>query len=665
MAKKLKNNITPRKRSEKARDRSLHFEKLISKISAIFINLPPSEVDRNINDGLQIVSKIIDVDEIFILQFQGGQGKAGLTHGWFKNGKVRELKFNASEFIHVFPWAGRKILENEVIIFEKMDELPAEARNEREYIKKIGLESAVVMPLFTGKKNIGAFFIQTLRREKKWSREMVNQLRLIGDIFANALDRKNIDNKLAESEQRLHAFMYHSPAFMYIKDRSGKHLYANRALLEYFKISLDKFIGTTTYDYLPEKVARMIEENDREVIEKGCPIETDDINVAIPGKTLHIREIKFPITLYSGDTGVGGIVIDITSLKEKEANLQKAYDEIKRLKDNLERENIYLRHELKLESNFEEIIGQSDALKYVLFKVAQVGPTDSTVLILGETGTGKGLVARAIHEISPRKNRVMVTVNCAALPANLIESELFGREKGAFTGALNQQIGRFEFADGGTVFLDEIGELPLELQSKLLRVIEEGKFERLGSPKTVKVDVRIIASTNRVLSEEIRNGRFREDLFYRLNIFPITIPPLRNRIKDIPILVHHFLNSLSKKVGKEIREIPKTVMRELEAYHWPGNVRELQHVIERAVITAHGSVLCLAEKIEAPNSPRSSNTPKPGLVDMERDYILKSLEESNWKVEGQHGAAESLGVNPSTLRTKMRKLGIKRPRKWN
>ena len=324
-----------------------------------------------------------------------------------------------------------------------------------------------------------------------------------------------------------------------------------------------------------------------------------------------------------------------------------------------------MRREIKLESNHEEIIGQSDALKYLLFKVGQVGPSDLTVLILGETGTGKGLLARAIHEASPRKDRLMVTVNCAALPANLIESELFGREKGAFTGAQNQQIGRFEFADGGTVFLDEIGELPLELQSKLLRVIEDGEFERLGSPKTVKVDVRIIASTNRDLSEEIRNGKFREDLFYRLHVFPITIPPLRKRAKDIPILVNHFVNIFARKLGKEIREIPKTVLKELEAYHWPGNVRELQHVIERAVITTQGPVLQLAGELESYHPPRSSKTPKPGLVDMERDHILKSLEESNWKVEGQHGAAESLGLNPSTLRTKMRKLGIKRPRKWN
>ena len=289
---------------------------------------------------------------------------------------------------------------------------------------------------------------------------------------------------------------------------------------------------------------------------------------------------------------------EIDERKKAEESLQGAYAEIKQLKDRLQAENIYLQQEVAREYNFGEIIGQSSALSYVFFRVEQVAPQDATVLLLGETGTGKGVVARAIHSRSARKDRPMITVNCTALPANLIESELFGREKGAFTGANARQIGRFELADGGTIFLDEIGEMPLELQSKLLRVIQDGEFERLGSPRTIKVDVRIIAASNRNLEEEIKNGRFREDLFYRLNVFPITIPPLRQRKEDIPLLVNHFVAKFNKKIGKKIETVSKETLNALQEYHWPGNVRELESVIERAVITSQGTALQVLDRFD-------------------------------------------------------------------
>ena len=293
-----------------------------------------------------------------------------------------------------------------------------------------------------------------------------------------------------------------------------------------------------------------------------------------------------------------GASIDVTDRKRMESELRERLDEIERLKLQLEKENIYLREEIKTGQGFEKIVGNSDALQYVLFRVKQVAPTDATVLILGETGTGKGMVAHAIHELSARKDRPMITVNCAALPANLIESELFGREKGAFTGAHAKQVGRFEVADGGTIFLDEIGEMPLELQAKLLRVLEEGEFERLGSPRTIKVDVRVIASTNRDLKAEVHNRRFREDLFYRLNVFPISIPPLRMRAEDIPQLVHYFVDKYARKLGRKYETVPKSTMKALQEHPWPGNVRELEHVIESAVITSPGPMLRLADRLE-------------------------------------------------------------------
>ena len=271
-------------------------------------------------------------------------------------------------------------------------------------------------------------------------------------------------------------------------------------------------------------------------------------------------------------------------VEERTVELRTALSEIETMKDQLEAENIYFRREHKLKHQFEHIIGQSDGLKYVLYRAEQVAPTNTTILILGETGTGKELIADAIHNMSPRKERALITVNCAALPGNLIESELFGREKGAFTGADTRQIGRFEIANGSTICLDEIGELPLELQAKLLRVIQHNEFERLGSSHTIRVDVRIIATTNRDLDEEVRNGRFRQDLYYRLNVFPITVPPLRQRRDDIPAMVQSFIERYSKKMGKQITSIAKETMKTLQDYPWPGNVRELESIIERAVI---------------------------------------------------------------------------------
>jgi transcriptional regulator with GAF, ATPase, and Fis domain len=338
---------------------------------------------------------------------------------------------------------------------------------------------------------------------------------------------------------------------------------------------------------------------------------------------------------------------------------EAALFEIKKLKDQLEAESAYLQEEIKLEYNHEHIIGQSDGINYVLYKVEQIARSNTIALILGETGTGKELVARAIHGLSLRKERALAKVNCATLPSNLIESELFGHERGAFTGAHSRHLGRFEVADGTTLFLDEIGELPLELQPKLLRVIQDGEFERLGSSHMIKVDVRIIAATNRNLEEEVRRGRFRDDLWYRLNIFPITVPPLRDRLDDIPLLVNFYVKKISKRMGKSIEVIPTRVMNALQNYHWPGNVRELENVLERAVINSSGPKLHLVDELTKPH--KDLTTAQKTLDEVERDYIVRVLEQTHWKVSGKNGAAEILGLDRSTLRARMRKLGIRQP----
>jgi PAS domain S-box-containing protein len=346
-------------------------------------------------------------------------------------------------------------------------------------------------------------------------------------------------------------------------------------------------------------------------------------------------------------------------VEERTVELSTALSEIKTMKDQLEAENIYFRQEIKMRHKFAQILGQSDGLKYVLYRAEQVAPMNTTVLILGETGTGKELIAAAIHNMSPRKNRPLITVNCAALPASLIESELFGREKGAFTGADTRQVGRFEVANGSTLCLDEIGELPLEMQAKLLRVIQHNEFERLGSSHTIKVDVRIVATTNRNLEEEVRKGTFRQDLFYRLNVFPVTVPPLRQRKEDIPLMVQAFIERYSRKLGKQITSIQKETMKTLQDYPWPGNVRELENIIERAVILCPGPVLQLADILEI-QSPQFSSTVRT-LEETERNQILKMLSETRWRIEGKNGAAAILGLHPSTLRARMHNLGVVRP----
>jgi len=349
-----------------------------------------------------------------------------------------------------------------------------------------------------------------------------------------------------------------------------------------------------------------------------------------------------------------------------------AYREIRELKDQLSKEKLYLEDEIRTEMNFAQIIGNSASLRRVLKHVETVAPTDSTVLIYGETGTGKELIARGVHDLGPRQSKPFVKLNCAAIPTGLLESELFGHEKGAFTGAIAQRIGRFEVADGGTIFLDEIGEIPFELQTKLLRVLQEREFERLGSSRTLRTDARLIAATNRDLEAMVAEQKFRSDLFFRLNVFPVHVPPLRERQGDIPLLVRHFTQQFSRRMKKVIETIPSATMDALSRYHWPGNIRELQNVIERAVIISAGPVLSVdvpdlkfpkvshsEERAVAPNS-RTNGALHHLLEETERQQILQTLKQCNWVVAGPHGAAARLGMNRSTLQVRIRKLGISR-----
>ena len=514
---------------KKATDERLRFEMLLSEMSARFINAPSRRIDSEIERGLRLIVEFMEFDRGSLFQlFKEGMK---LTHSWAADDFAPMKSYIAEKEI---PWAlGVLLKNNDIFRFDSIEKLPAEANKDKAFFQENGPMSAVAVPLSAGGIVIGTVAFGNLQTKPPLADELVERIRLVGMIFANALVRK-----------------------------------------------------------------------------------------------------------------------------KAEESLRTAFSEIKKLKNQLKLECGYLREEIELKFKYAEIIGRSKAIKKVLNQIEKVAATDATVLMLGETGTGKELLAHAIHNISGRKDRAMVKVNCAALPSTLIENELFGREKGAYTGALTRQIGRFEVADGSTLFLDEIGELPLELQPKLLRVLQSGRFERLGSNRSIKVDTRIIAATNQELAKSVRRGKFREDLYFRLNVFPITVPPLRHRKDDIALLIWAFVREFESLMGKTIKHIAKSSMDAMQRYSWPGNIRELRNVVERAMILCKGSTL----SFDIPHDlhARSDHTRLISLKSLQKKHIEKALRSSGWRVRGRHGAAEILGLKPTTLDSKIKKFGIKR-----
>src|SRR5215204_1081198 len=476
---------------------------------------------------------------------------------------------------------------------------------------------------------------------------------------------------LNASEERNRAILSAIPDLMFLLDREGTYLDYHVRDEQLLMMRPSEFLGKNQAEVLPPELANRLVSCFDEVFESDQPVLLEYTLPIAEG----LRTFEASMVRCNGNK-ILSIVRDITERKQAEQSLKKALAEVQRLKDRLHHENIYLQEEIRVSGNFDQIIGRSEPLRKVLRQAEQVAPLDTTVTILGETGTGKELLAHAIHKLSPRKGRTLVKVNCAALPGALIESELFGYEKGAFTGADARRIGRFEIANGGTLFLDEVGELPLDVQAKLLRVLEESEFERVGGSHPIKVDVRVIAATNRNLEDAVRKGEFRPDLYYRLNVFPITLPPLRERREDIPLLVTHLVKQLSKKLGKTIESLPQETMTKLRNYNWPGNIRELRNVIERAVIITQGSELSVMDDLNlqpleldhdgqrARHDVFEDSIPRvvETLEQTEYNLIMRTLKNVHWKLEGTGGAAELLNLHPSTLRSKMRKLGIERPR---
>ncbi len=560
---------------------------------------------------------------------------------------------------------------------------------EDRYLADLGAESYLGIPMRdAGGRVIGHLAVLDDKPLEEDPRT-VALLRIFVARAAAELERKQAEDSLREMHQFSQEIISSANEGIIVYDPDLRYVVFNRFMEELTGMRAEEVLGKYAPDVFPFLHEQGMDVMIRRALQ-GETATTPDLLVRMPtGREVWEANRYGPHRDAQGNiVGIIALVRDITKRKQAEEALRKALLEVEELKNRLQAENVYLQEEIRREHDFVEMVGSSPALLAVLRKVEQVAPTDSTVVLYGETGTGKELIARALHNRSGRKDRPLVKVNCSAISAGLVESELFGHVKGAFTGAIERRIGRFELADGGTIFLDEVGELPLETQVKLLRVLQEGEFEAVGSSKTLRVDVRVIAATNRDLEEAVRAGRFRSDLFYRLNVFLLTVPPLRERRSDIPQLVMFFLSRFSKKFGKRVETVSQETMDRLVSYSWPGNVRELQNVIERAVVLAQGPVLELDRDLlitvaperspDIVESPASSAWPTvrgrergsrpassagsglPTLEESERSHILAALKQSGGVVEGPKGAARILDLHPNTLRSRMQKLGINR-----
>lgn len=647
-------NALGRRKDRLRLEMQLKLEMLLSDISARFVNLPADRIDVGIEDAQRRICELLDLDRATLWQIPEQEpGGFVLTHIYQPPGiPLPPERMNAKE---ILPWTTQKILSGETVIISKLTDLPAEAGRDFEAYGAY-TKSTVSVPLSVGGGPIfGAVAFAVARQERDWPETVVTGFKLVAQMFANALARKHADQALSESQALLSSLIDSTPDLIWSVDPEHFGLISfNRSLAEYFLHNTGIHItaGMRPEDLLPADFARQWHEIYRKALEEGSL--TTEYSTAAGNRALrlNVNSLKLGDKLF----GLSVFAQDMTERKKLEEQLKEKLKEIEALKQRLESENVYLQEEIKLLVEHADIVGQCPAMKKILSQAEQVARTDSTVLLLGETGTGKELLARAIHGMSMRKGRPLVTVNCAALPPTLIESELFGREKGAYTGALTRMAGRFELADGSTLFLDEIGELPLEIQSKLLRILEEGTFERVGSSKPLHVNVRIIAATNRDIAHEVETGKFRRDLFYRLNVFPIVVPPLRERTEDIPLLVRAIVQEFQKRMGKEVESIPQKTMQALQAYSWPGNVRELRNLIEHAMIVSRGKTL----NVQVPKPTLSELDAAGNLDDIERAHMLAVLNKTGWRISGPGGAAEILGLKRTTLQSKMEKMGIRR-----
>jgi PAS domain S-box-containing protein len=635
-------------------DETLAFERMICDLLVEFTNLHAEDVDRAISRAQRRIVDAADVDGMTIFEFTEGGNDFALTHSWTRGGDDPPALVRAAR--NLFPWSHAHASASALACFASLDEIGD--GGERQTREHYGMRSGVVVPFSIDGQAAGAVCFTSARYPRRWPEDALNRFHLIAEVLSTALARKQSHAALRANQERFAAIADGASVMIWMCDADKRCTWFNRRWLQVVGRSLDNAVRHGWLDGVhPEDTESCLEVfaaafDARRSFNLEWRLRRND------GEWRWMAGTASPTFASDGTfTGYVGSCLDITEQKDAQLGIDKARLEVRRLREQLRSETGPGRRDTIERPDDNIVVGQSAAARLVMEQIEQVAATDSTVLLLGETGTGKELCATQIHERSLRHARAMVRVNCAAIPSTLIESELFGREKGAFTGALARQIGRFEVADHSTIFLDEIGDLPPEVQVKLLRVLEERQFERLGSPKVIPVDTRIIAATHRNLEQLIADGTFREDLYYRLNVFPIRVPALRERIEDIPLLVWHFVEEFSKGFGKRIESIGKSNMEALQRYPWPGNIRELRNVVERAMITAAGPRLT----IPVPDTSSGASGRSIRLVDVERTHIRRVLESTRWRIRGVGGAAEQLGLKPTTLETRLAKLGLKRP----
>ncbi|MDA1230748.1 MAG: sigma 54-interacting transcriptional regulator [Planctomycetota bacterium] len=614
--------------------------------------MPPARVDAEIDRSLREIVEFLGCDRTLLMEFTPDGSRLHRVRGYARSGVGPGPEIVASE---QFPWYTQQLRQGTTLSLVRLPEdLPAEAIATRRYCEKAGLKSHLAIPLHAGKAIVAAISFTSLERAMDWPDSLISRLHLLGKVLVDAIMYRRAELHLQESASEWQVTFDAVRDIVIILNRELQIIQVNATAASFLGWPADQIAGRCGKILLQDTQPVAAEFVFVRAIETRRRAEVEVFN---PQRNVWLKVSIDPILDASGD--VRRLIFtgrDITMMKRAQLALELAHAKISQLKGSLEQENVYLRTLVEPTNLPSGIVGRSKSLLTVLKQVEQVAKTNSSVLITGETGTGKELIAAAIHQQSARGKRVMVSFNCAAIAPSLIENELFGRESGAYTGALSRQIGRFELAHQSTIFLDEVSELPLELQAKLLRVLQEGTLERLGSTKTVTVDIRVLAASNLDLAQAVRERRFREDLFYRLNVFPVQLPPLRERIEDIPLLVWDFVTKFSQSMGKTIDSITKSSMKALQSYHWPGNIRELRNVVERAVIVCEGSTL----SIELPSRSNVTRPRMRSLEEVDREHIREVLNQTGWRVRGPGGAAEVLKLRPTTLESKMTKLSIER-----
>jgi len=644
-------------------------------LAARFQRLPSDQLDPALDEALQGLVETLDMDRSSILELSEGARALRPTHGYARPG-VTPLELGV-DLAAQLPWYLEQVRRGRALVLPRLpDSLPKEASGERSYVVSIGMKSHVVLPLQVDREIVGCLAIAAFRQYRELAPEFLSRLELVASIFAGALYRRQAEARLREARDLNQTVLASVASEIVVLNRDGRVVAVNEAWTRSARRQRSANAGTAAgADDDLAALDRAASQDGGGVVEGVAGIrsvlsgEADrfEAEYESPQSSGPLHYLLSATRLGRRAGGAVVLLTDVTALERAKRDLEQAkaaleasLEQVRELKERLEAENVVLQQELRHAGDFEEIVGRSPRLALVLEQVRRVAETDAPVLVLGETGTGKELVARAVHDKSARRGRPLIIVNCAALPAALIESELFGYERGAFTGAMTRTPGRFEVAQGGTILLDEIGELPLEAQAKLLRVLQTGEFERLGSSKTLRADVRLIAATNRDLDREVREGRFRTDLFYRLSVFPLTLPPLRSRPEDIPLLVWHFIARNQARLGRHVERVPERLLQAFRAHAWPGNIRELENVVERALILSTGSTLAV-DKVFLGGRRETAKLSGGRLSDVERRHILDVLEQCGWKIAGKGNAAERLGLNRSTLLFRMKKLGIRRP----